>query len=136
MIPFPIDRLWQMAAEMGVTVVWYPNEFYQRGNYCETVDGPYIFLNPAIKSSTMRYRCTFAHELGHRATGVWSGNPAKDDERANRWARKLLLPDWWLLPRIRWEPWEIAEEAGVYQEWVEARLRGLYVESRRMMVYV
>lgn len=132
-VPVPIGRLWQIARTCGITVVWYPSERFPRGCFCETADGPYIFLNPAIRKSTMRYRCTFAHELSHYHAGVYPGLEAKDEARAMRWAYDLVLPDWWFLPRLEWEPWRIAEEADVYQHWVEAKLKVLWMKYNRRM---
>jgi len=125
MIPVPVDTLWMIAEHEGIEVIWYPGTLYPRGQYCIANGRAFIFLNPAIRENSMRYRCTFAHELGHHFAGVGAdgmGGDGRDDERAMRWARDLVLPMRWLRDRITLPAWQIAEEAGVYQHWVEARL--------------
>lgn len=75
----------------------------------------------------MRLRCTLAHELGHHFTGTvgnWAlSGEGRGDARADRWAQRLVLPDWWLWPRRTELPGKLADESGVYQIWVEARLK-------------
>lgn len=102
-------------------------------------DQPVIFMSPAIEKSDMRLRCTLSHELGHHFIGIGGNHAGRDDEKAMRWAYNLVLPHWWIKHRLYWEPWQIAEEADVYQEWVEARLHLLWSEreaehSRRKAV--
>lgn len=123
MIPFPVDRLWSMIAAERISIIWYPDNHYPRGRYCVVNGHPFLFLSPFVKSTTMRLRCSLAHELGHHFAGFGSGNEERDDERAMRWAYDLVLPHWWLNKRLHWELWRIAEEADVYQEWVEAQLQ-------------
>src|SRR5690606_42057454 len=84
----------------------------------------FIFLNPVIQESSKLYRCTFAHELGHYYATV-AGMPG-DDELALKWARRIVLPDSWVLPRRHMNPARLAEEADVYEEWVAARIRDIW----------
>lgn len=87
---------------------------------------PVILLAPRL--GTVDLRCTLAHELGHHAVGLLPRGPLgkrRDEARADRWAQRLVLPDAWLWSRIHLPPYELAEEAGVYQWWVEARLKEL-----------
>ncbi len=127
-VPYPIHRLWALVEREGIEVVWYPDETYPRGRYCIANNCPFIFLNPFVQSTTMRLRTTLAHELGHHFAGFGSGGDTRDDERAMRWAYELVLPYWWIRKRLDWEPWRIAEEADVYQEWVVARLKMIWQE--------
>jgi len=88
MIPVPVDTLWMIAEHEGIEVIWYPGTLYPRGQYCIANGRAFIFLNPAIRENSMRYRCTFAHELGHHFAGVGAdgmGGDGRDDERAMRW---------------------------------------------------
>jgi Zn-dependent peptidase ImmA (M78 family) len=83
----------------------------------------------------MRLRCTLAHELGHAVTGCGAepiGGDQRDEARAMRWARRLLMPGEWMLERVGRTAWEICEDAGVYQRWAEARIE----EMERALLYV
>src|SRR5690606_16653794 len=97
------DTLFGLAESEGVRVEWYPDPRCPRGRYIIVGDTPVILLSPQLKQNPMRLRCTLAHELGHHFTGTvgdWAlHGRGKDDTRADRWAQRLVLPDWWLLPR-------------------------------------
>lgn len=135
-IPVPIDALFELAEREGIRVEWYPDPMCPRGRYIIVRGTPVILLSPRIREDPMRLRCTLAHELGHHFTGT-VGNwclhgHEKDDARADRWAQRFLLPDWWLWPRRTQPPGELAEESGVYQIWVEARLKELAAHAMAM----
>jgi len=134
-IPCPIDGLFDLAAQLGVRIKWYPCDSCPRGKY-KSIDGiNIIFLSPILRRSEMRLRCTLAHELGHHVTGVGAeaiGGDIRDEARARRWARHLLMPDEWIRERLDLPVWEIAEQAGVYQEWAAARIR----DMERALLYV
>jgi Zn-dependent peptidase ImmA (M78 family) len=129
MVPYPIDGLYKLAADMGVIVAYYPHTSCPRGRYIETMDGiKVICLNPQLQHDEMRMRCTLAHELGHPATGVGAERiqgDMRDEARARRWARRLLLPDEWMCKHLTLPAYEIAAAAGVYDTWAKARLRDL-----------
>lgn len=124
MVPIPIIWLWELAESEGIIVEWYPQENYPLGRYCYADGLSFIFLNPVIQESSRLYRCTFAHELGHYYATV-AGMPG-DDELALEWARRIVLPDSWVLPRRHMNPARLAEEADVYEEWVAARIRDIW----------
>lgn len=123
-VPVPIERLFTIAARAGVCVDWYPSTPCPRGCYVRVDGQALILLSPALRDSPMRLRCALAHELGHHFVGT--GGPLsliKDEAGADRWARQLLLPEDWVIDHRHLSPGEMAEEAGVYQMWVEERLR-------------
>lgn len=124
MIPYPIPRLFAMAERLRVRVSWYPLECVSRADYIERGTARLIMLSPFLMHDHMRLRCTLAHELGHYHTGI-GPDPGRDEARADRWAQELAVPDWWLIPRAHENLWELAEQAEVYQCWIEDRLRQL-----------
>lgn len=134
-IPCPIEALMELARVHNVTLVWYPDEMCHRGRYVTRNGVHVIFLSPILRRSEMRLRCTLAHELGHHVTGCGAepiGGDVRDEARAMRWARRLLMPDEWMLRQIGRTAWEICEDAGVYQLWAEARIE----EMERALLYV
>ena len=80
---------------------------------------------PTVADETVK----LAHELGHCETGSFYNRYAardvrqKHENRANKWAYKMLIPEDELKNAVRQgyhEPWELAEYFGV----TEAFLRG------------
>ncbi len=133
-IPYPIEDLVDLATVHNVELIWYPQESAPRGRYVARNGVHVIFLSPILQRSEMRLRCTLAHELGHHSTGAGGeriDGEVRDEARADRWARRLLMPDEWMLDRLTWPVWEIAEHAGVLQSWAEARL----ADMERMLSY-
>ena len=127
-VPVPVETLFDLADAHGVCVEWYPDPRCPRGEYMVVDREPVILLSPKLKDSPMRLRCALAHELGHHFAGsFWErvGGEMRDERRADRWAQDLLLPLSWLGERLWMAAGELADEAGVYQRWVEARLRRL-----------
>ncbi len=132
-IPYPIEALVALCARHEVRLVWYPDENCPRGRYISKGGVHAIFLSPILRLCPMRLRCTLSHEFGHHMTGCGAemiGGEGRDEARAMRWARRLLMPEEWMLQRIGQTAWQICEDAGVYQEWAEARIdemeRALY----------
>lgn len=124
-IPYPVEDLMELATRHNVRLAWYPNESCPRGRYVTRNGVHAIFLSPILRRSDMRLRCTLAHELGHAVTGCGAepiGGDGRDEARAMRWARRLLMPDEWMLGQAGRTAWEICEDAGVYQLWAEARI--------------
>jgi hypothetical protein len=134
-IPYPVEDLMELAALHNVRLGWYPDENCPRGRYVSKGGVHVIFLSPILRRSEMRLRCTLAHELGHAVTGCGAepiGGDARDEARAMRWARRLLMPDEWMVQQVGRTAWEICEDAGVYQLWAEARIE----EMERALLYV
>jgi hypothetical protein len=133
-IPYPVEALMELATQQNVRLVWYPHDNHPKATYISIGDLHVIALSPGLRQSQRDLRCAFAHELGHHVTGVGGeriGGEARDEYRAMRWARRLLLPDEWMLDHLTQPSWEICEEAGVLQSWAEERL----IEMERMLLY-
>lgn len=134
-IPYPVEALMELAAQQSVRLVWYPHDNHPRASYISVDDLHIIALSPSLCRSQRDLRCAFAHELGHHVMGVGGeriGGEARDEARADRWARRLLMPDAWMIERLTWSAWEICEGAGVGQSWAQERL----AEMERMLLYV
>lgn len=134
-IPYPIVELEKLAFDSGIDdITWYPDPRCPRGKYKFTNGLHVIYINPKYRNDEIRYRCVLAHEYMHfanRAGVEIIDGELRDEAKARRAARKLLMPDWWIVPRLHLPVWEIAEQAGVYQEWAAARIR----DMERMLVY-
>lgn len=134
-IPYPINALVQYALDAGIDdVIEYPDPRCPRARYVFQNGTHLIFMNPTLLHDEMRCRCLLAHEISHFILGVGAdvvSGALRDEAKARRHARQMLMPDWWIVPRLHLPVWEIAEQAGVYQEWASARIR----DMERMLVY-
>lgn len=129
-IPYPVFALYELAFSIGVDdIAWYPDVAFPRARYVEDTYGHrIIFLNPMYEHDEMRLRCILAHEVMHAKYGIGAdriGGSERDEAKARREARKLLMPDNWITQRLHLPAWELCELAGVYQRWAEARIRDM-----------
>ncbi|MGI6542090.1 MAG: ImmA/IrrE family metallo-endopeptidase [Limnochordia bacterium] len=135
-IPYPIDDLIRFAYDAGIDdVIDYPDPRCPRARYICCSGVHLICVNPTLLNDTMSRRCALAHEISHFIVGVGGEHidgESRDEERARRYARRLLMPDKWILDRLTLPVWEISEQAGVYQNWAAARIR----DMERVLSYV
>lgn len=126
-----LPSLYSLAEGNGTPVYWFDLGLAESLSVQMEDGSCAIAMDPWRMLTLADEKVKLAHELGHCATGAFYNCYAarelrqKHEQRANRWAYKMLIPEDELAEALRKgyrEPWELAEYFDVTEPFLREAL--------------